>query len=624
MSAYPPISDYGLIGDCHTAALVSRRGSVDWCCLPRFDSGSCFGRLLDVRRGGYCAVEPADGSAESFQRYLEDTLVLETTFRGEAGEARLLDCFAMRAGGAAHPRRELLRIVEARRGALSFRVRVEPRFDYGELRPWIRHEGVGVHSALGGDDGLVIACDAELEPAGEDDALEAAFVLHAGERARLSIAFMRPEEIDRGPPPPPSSDEIDRRLDETIRWWREWSGRTRAPEADRVGVGRSALVLKALTYAPTGAIVAAPTTSLPESPGGGRTWDYRYSWVRDSVFSSRSLADIGHEGAADRFRRFIERSAAGRAEDLKVAYGVGGERRLDEVVVGSLEGYRGGGPVRAGNAASDQTQLDVYGELLNLIWRWHRRGSSPDDDDWRFVLRLVDAAVERWEEPDAGIWEWRGEPRHFVHSKVMCWSAVDRGLALAEECMRRAPVERWRTARERIREAIEERGYDADRGVFVQAFDRPELDAALLRLPTIDFVAYDDERMVRTTDAIRAELGRDGLLMRYRTDDGNEQEEGAFLACSFWLAECLARQGRPLEARAAFDRALAAANDLGLFPEEYDPGRRRMLGNFPQALTHLSHVVAALAVDEAARAAGGAHAQDPPSASITSSGPSKT
>ncbi len=361
----------------------------------------------------------------------------------------------------------------------------------------------------------------------------------------------------------------------------------------RPGVLRSALVVKALMNDRTGAVAAAPTTSLPESPGGDMNWDYRYSWIRDSFFSVRSLTDLGFEEAADRFRRFVERSAAGSARKLQIMYGVGGERRLTEETLDHLEGYRGARPVRVGNAASGQLQLDVYGELLELAWRW--RGNSPDDDYWRFLLELVDAAADRWCEPDQGLWELRGDPKHFVHSKVMCWAALDRGLRLAEECMRKAPERRWKKAREEIRERIESEGYDADRGVFIQAFGHKDLDAALLLLPRVDFVDYRDERMVRTVDAVREDLDDDGLLKRYRDES---VREGAFLACSFWLAECLARQGRVEDARVVFDRTLATSNDLDLFSEEYDTQKGELLGNFPQGLTHLSHISAAVAIAE--------------------------
>jgi GH15 family glucan-1,4-alpha-glucosidase len=344
-------------------------------------------------------------------------------------------------------------------------------------------------------------------------------------------------------------------------------------------------------------VAAAATTSLPERIGGSRNWDYRYTWIRDSAFTVRSLAELGFHAEADGFRRFVERSAAGSAEDLQVIYGLGGERRLDETELRHLEGYRRSRPVRLGNGAARQTQLDVYGHLLLLAYRWHQRGDSPDDDYWRFLVELVEAAATRWSEPDRGIWEMRGEPQHFVHSKAMCWSALEVGIRLAKECSRRAPTRRWAKARDECRRAIERHGYDRKRGVFVQAFDRPALDAALLLLPEAEFVEPTDARMVRTVDAIREELDEGGLLVRYRGADGLRGREGAFLACTFWLVECLARQGRAEEAREVFDRAASTGNDVGLFSEEYDPKAKQMLGNFPQGLTHLSHIAAALALD---------------------------
>lgn len=591
----PAIGSYGLIGDCHSAALVSAEGSIDWCCLPRFDSGSCFGRLLDRERGGFCAVSLTDGDAHwRSNDYVEDTLVLEGVLEGAHGVVRTRDFFAMREQGAYEPRRELIRIVECERGSAKVQFEVAPRFDYGAVRPWLRRAGSDLFSAIGGDDGLLVWSDGEL--AVEREALVARREIRAGERLRLLIRFVRPHLLEYEPSTI-DAGEVDARLQDTVSWWQDWRERLHEDGPDMEAMVRSALTLKALTYAPTGAIVAAVTTSLPETLGGERNWDYRYSWIRDSTLAAHALAELGCEREARRFRHFIVRSSAGHAEDLQIVFGVGGERRIAEEQL-DLDGYRDSRPVRVGNGAARQLQLDAFGEILDLGWRWHQRGHSPDDDEWRFFSELVNAAAERWSEPDCGIWEWRGEPRHFVHSKACCWAALDRGLGLAEECARSAPTRRWRKAREEIREAIEARGYDQERGVFVQCFDQPALDSALLLLPIVGFVAFDDERMLRTTDAVREELDANGFLYRYREDDRLPGGEGAFLACSFWLAECYARQGRLVQAREAFDRAMGAASPLGLFSEQIDPDSGELLGNYPQTLTHLSHVAAAVALAE--------------------------
>jgi GH15 family glucan-1,4-alpha-glucosidase len=593
-SRYPPIGDYAFLGDCHAGALVSSEGSVDWLCLPRLDAGSYFGRLLDRERGGWCAVTPTDPAAAFSRRYLDGTLVLQTEMTTTGGRVRLTDCLTMRPGGARRPYRQLLRVIDGLDGVLDLRVEVVPRFDYGQVRPWLRRAG-RAWKALGGDDGLVIEGDVPLALSGLHD-LVAEVRVQAGQRLRLSLRHLRPEVLDSSGASSPAAAELDRRLEQTVAWWRGWSARGSLVGPDRAAVLRSATVLKALTQATTGAIAAAATTSLPEAPGGSRNWDYRFSWVRDSVFALRSLAELGYTAEADGFRRFVQRSAAGSAEELQIMYGLGGERRLVELVLDDLEGYGGARPVRIGNAAARQHQHDVYGELLDLAWAWHQRGKTPGAEDWRFLVELVNAAADRWTTPDHGIWELRGRPLHLVHSKVMCWVALDRGLRLATDLGFAAPVAGWTATREAIRAAVERHGYDARRGVFTQAFDRPGLDAALLLLPAVGFLAWDDQRMLRTVDAVRAELEVDGLLLRYRTPDGLDGAENPFVACTFWLAECLARQARTAQAEVAFAKASAAANDLGLFAEEFQPATRELLGNYPQALTHLSHITAAVAL----------------------------
>ena len=596
MSADPRIEDYALVADGHTAALVHRRGSIDWFCPRRLDAGSVFGRLLDLERGGHFVLAPCAPDAEPERDYLEGTLVLCTTWSARGGRARVLDLLAVDRDDPASPQRQLVRIVDGLDGEVEFEVHVAPRFDYGEALPWLYDAPDGTHYALAGDDALVVACSDLLERHDRYE-LRGRFTIAAGERMRLEVRGIAPETLDGDEPPRPcSEDELDRRLDATVAWWRDWSRQAQLPEIDREGVLRSALVLKALSNPRTGAIAAAVTTSLPES-GDGRTWDYRYAWVRDAVFGVRALQALGFDDAANAFRRFVQRSSAGHADELRIAYGVGGERRMPEIEVANLRGWRGIGPVRVGNGASAQRQHDVLGQLLDLAWDWHEHGHSPDDDLWTFICELVDRAARDWRLPDRGLWEWRDEPRHFTHSKVMCWVALDRGIRLARDVGRDAPIERWSAARDELRTEIEARAYDPQQGVFTQGFGDLELDAALLRLCAVGFVDPTDERMLRTADAVAAQLGEDGLVRRYRVDDGQPGREGAFLPCAFWLAECLALQGRRDEARACFERALCARNDVGLFAEEHDVDAGEARGNVPQALTHLSHVLAALAID---------------------------
>jgi GH15 family glucan-1,4-alpha-glucosidase len=601
-SSYPPISDYAYIADCHSTALVSRSASIDWCCMPRVDSGSCFGRLLDWRKGGFCQITP-QRPFEVSRRYIDGTLVLEMVFATEEGRIRLTDCFTMRQGGSKTPFQQILRIVDGISGSMEISLDISPSFDYGTIRPWIRPYHHKHFIALGGSQGLLISGDFGLSIQ-QRYHLVGSSTVEEGRRLRLSIIHYPPEELDNGYHEPPDSEELDQRLDSTIEWWRRWSQQAsyKGPYADQAL--RSAIILKGLTIAPTGAITAAATTSLPEAPGGTRNWDYRYTWIRDSSFAVRALTGLGFENESYGFRRFVERTAAGSVDELQIMFGVGGERRLHEFELGELEGYRGAKPVRVGNAAEKQIQLDVFGELLDPVWHWHRRGRSPHPEYWDFLTQLVDAASVLWRKPDCGIWEMRGSPRHFVQSKVMCWAALNRGIHLAEELGQAAPLDKWRKAREEVRRAIEQKGYDAARGVYIQAFERVEPDASLLLIPTVGYIDYQDERMIRTTDFVWQQLDDDGLLRRYRHgNDELEGREGVFLACSFWLVDCLSRQHRLEEARRVFERALSTGNDLGLFAEEYDPRQSRMLGNFPQALTHLSLITAILGMAERVPAA---------------------
>ncbi len=592
----PPIRDYGYIGDCHSSALISIHGSIDWCCMPIIDSPSCFGRLLDWQKGGYCQIVP-NSEFTSSRKYLDNTMILVTQFETETGKAQIFDFFPMREKGEHQPYQQILRIVEGLEGNIVFKSEIQPRFDYGSIKPWIRPYNENSFVAIGGDNGLLMCGDMPLWMRSRHE-IYAEFNLIKGQRAHLALIYRKPEEFDEESVEAPSISEIDSRLEETIRWWETWVRKGRFSNVHLPDlVIRSALVLKSLSNAPTGAIAAAPTTSLPESIGGSRNWDYRYSWVRDSFFSVISLTRLGFVSEADGFRRFMQRTSAGSAEELQVVYGVTGQRHLFEFELDYLDGYRGSKPVRIGNAAEQQLQFDVYGELLALAWNWYQQGNVLDRDYWWFLVEIVNTAVDNWESPDRGIWEIRGEPRHFVFSKAMCWIAIYHGINLSEELGMPAPLKKWRDALKAIEEAINTRGYDADRGVFIQAFDWPQMDASLLLLASFGFIDYKDPRMVRTTNAIIQDLTMNGLILRYPlVSDNLEGGEGVFLACSFWMATILARQGRLEEALQFFNRAASAGNDLGLFSEEYDCATGEMLGNFPQALTHLSLITAALSL----------------------------
>ncbi len=593
----PPISHYGYIGDCHSAALVSKSGSIDWCCMPRIDSASCFGRLLGWQNGGYCQIMPAE-PFEVTQSYVDGTMVLVTHFKTKQGEAKLYDFFSMRRGGAYEPYQQIIRIIEGIKGQIELDLDVVPRFDYGAVQPWIRPYKKTAYMALGGPHGLLINSDTKLTLENYDH-IVSKIITVPNTRTYFSLLYRMPQELDALQVEVPSVNELDYRLDETILWWQNWveHGKFKGPHAHYIK--RSALVLKALSNAPTGAIAAAPTTSLPETIGGVRNWDYRFSWIRDSYFSVRSLARLGFLNEADGFRRFIERSSHCSPSGLQTMFGVYGERMLAERVITELEGYRNSKPVRIGNEASTQLQLDMYGLLIDLAWVWHTKGCSPDKDYWNFLVDTVNLVMTKWQEPDFGIWEVRNVPFHFVHSKMMCWVALDRGLKMAKDLGFEAPIDQWQQCKKEIRHAIETKGYDAERGVFIQAFDVKAMDSALLLLPIFGFVKYTDERMVRTVAQIRKELEVDGLLRRYaKKHDNIPGNEGVFLACSFWLTICLAEQGELSEAQKVFDLATSKCNELDLLSEEYDVATDQMLGNFPQGFTHLSLITAAIALFE--------------------------
>jgi GH15 family glucan-1,4-alpha-glucosidase len=571
------IEDYALIGDTQTAALVGRDGSMDWLCLPRFDSGACFASLLGDRSNGRWRIAPLAEASVS-RRYRPGTLVLETTFDTPDGSVRLVDCMPIR--GAAP---DVVRVVEGISGRVRMHMDLVIRFDYGASVPWVRRVD-GVLRAVAGPDALELRTP--IATHGEDLATAAEFEVAAGDRVPFVLTWHASHEA------PPAAADPQHAVEDTEAWWTEWS--SRCTTRDPMG-RRSLLTLKALTYAPTGGLVAAPTTSLPEDLGGERNWDYRYCWLRDATFSLYALMLGGYEAEAVAWRDWLLRAAAGAPEQLQIMYGPAGERRLPELTLDWLPGYEGSQPVRIGNAASRQLQLDVYGEVMDCLHQTRRAGADHDPDVWSLERTLMDFLEGSWREPDEGIWEVRGPRRHFTHSKVMAWVAADRAVKAVEEFGLDGPVDRWRALRAEISDDVLAHGYDAERGTFTQSYDRPDLDASLLMLPLVGFVDASDPRMVGTVEAIQRELTVDGFVLRYGHEsrgevDGVRGGEGVFLPCSFWLADNLVLQGRHDEGQALYDRLCSLANDVGLLSEEYDPSAQRLVGNFPQAFTHVALV----------------------------------
>ncbi len=581
MSEAVRIEDYALIGDTQTAALVGRDGSIDWLCLPRFDAGACFAALLGNRDNGRWQLAPAGHVSSVTRRYLPDTLVLETTFTTPTGVVRLLDCMPIRGEAP-----DVVRVVEGVSGRVAMHMDLVIRFDYGAYVPWVRKVD-GALQAVAGPDAVELRT--HIATRGEGLATVADFQVTRGERAAFVLTWHPSHE------PPPRPVDAHRALDETARWWQTWASKCSSVKDCRNLVVRSLITLKALTYAPTGGLIAAPTTSLPEDIGGVRNWDYRYCWLRDATFSLYALMLAGYETEAVAWRDWLLRVAAGAPDQLQIMYGPAGERRLPEMTVDWLAGYEGSRPVRVGNAASQQFQLDVYGELMDCFHQARRSGVDPDPDAWHFQQALMEFLEGHWREPDEGIWEVRGPRRHFTHSKVMAWVAVDRAVKAVEQFGLEGPAAQWRCLRSEIHEEVCDRGFDPDRSTFTQSYGRPELDAALLMLPLVGFLPATDPRMAGTVSAIEAELGTDGFVRRYADAslgevDGLPGGEGAFLPCSFWLADNYVLQGRHDEGSALFDRLTGLANDVGLLAEEYDPLQDRMVGNFPQAFTHVALV----------------------------------
>ena len=574
------IEDYALIGGCETAALVSTRGSVDWLCWPRFDSGACFAALLGEPKNGHWQIAPRD-EAQVTRRYRPKTLVLETTFKTKDGEALLIDFMPLR-------RREpsqLMRLVIGVRGAVRMRTELIIRFDYGSSVPWVRRMENGDLQAISGPDMLVLRTPVALR--GEDLTTVGEFTVQAGRTVPFVLThgpshLHAPEPIDA-----PSA------LRRTQEFWEKWSSEHHGtgPYADCVT--RSLITLKALTYMPTGGIVAAPTTSLPEQVAGPRNWDYRYCWLRDATLTLLSFMNAGYYDEARAWRDWLHRAAAGSPSQLQIMYGVAGERLLNEWEVPWLPGHGGAKPVRIGNAAAGQLQLDVFGEVMDALHQGRHGGLSYLEAGWDFQRALIDHLETLWQSPDEGIWEVRGGRQHFTYSKVMAWVAFDRAIKSGEAFGLEGPLDRWRAIRDQICEEVCEKAFDPGLGAFVQAYGSRQLDASTLLIPTVGFLPPDDARVIGTIAAVERGLMRNGLVLRYDsevTDDGLPAGEGAFLACSFWLADAYIRTGRRDDARALYERLLSLRNDLGLMSEEYDARGKRMLGNFPQAFSHIAMV----------------------------------
>jgi GH15 family glucan-1,4-alpha-glucosidase len=582
------IEDYALLSDLQSASLVHRSGSIDWCCFPRFDSGACFASLLGEPDHGRWLMAPAGEIRRSERRYRHDTLILESVYETAEGGVRVIDFMPPR--GMAP---DIVRIVEGLHGRVSMRSELIIRFDFGRIVPWVRRIDTA-RIAVAGPDALCFRTPVDVH--GEDMTSVSEFVIEQGERIPFVLTWFPSHE----PPPPAIEPEVA--LAETEEYWMDWANTCNHTGDYHEEIHQSLLVLKALTYLPTGGIVAAPTSSLPEWMGGVRNWDYRYCWLRDATLTLLSMLNAGYREEATAWREWLLRAIAGDPADIQIMYGLAGERRLDERVLPWLPGFENSRPVRTGNAASTQLQLDVYGEVLDAAYQTIAHGVEASPFGWALIKRMLAWLETGWRKKDAGIWEVRGPARHFTHSKVMSWVAFDRGVRMNEAFERDGPVERWRELRDEIKDQVLAKAWNARKQAFTQSYGSDELDASVLLMSIVGFLPPDDPRFVSTVDAIKRELTFDGLVMRYRTKesgvDGLPPGEGVFLPCSFWLVEVLAMQGHQDEARELFERLLDLRNDVGLLSEEYDPVAGRQLGNFPQAFTHLSLIMAAVALGE--------------------------
>jgi GH15 family glucan-1,4-alpha-glucosidase len=577
------IEDYALIGDCHTAALVGNNGSMDWLCLPRFDSGACFASLLGKPENGRWLVAPQGNVKTVRRKYHPGTLVLETEFETADGVVAVTDFMPARDRNP-----NVVRIVEGRQGAVPMYLELVIRFDYGSILPWVRRNDCGI-SAIAGPDAVTLLTPVPIR--GENFKTLANFTVKAGERIPFALNWHHSTESGN-----PALD-AHRAMTDTISWWHDWSRRCTYDGPYRKQVVRSLITLKALTYEPTGGIVAAPTTSLPEQIGGVRNWDYRFCWIRDAALSLLALINCGYLDDAEAWRRWLLRAVAGSPAETQIMYGLAGERRLSEWEAPWLEGYEGSKPVRVGNAAHGQLQLDVFGELFDSFFQALQAGLNQFDEAWRVGGKLLEWLGQHWSEPDNGIWEMRGDKQQFVNSKVMAWVAFDRAIKIAEKYGHSGDVDQWKKTRETIHRQVCEKGFDSKRNTFTQAYGSKALDASVLLIPLVGFLPATDSRVTGTVEAIKKDLMKDGFLMRYDTSDkkdGLPPGEGAFLPCTFWFADNLAMLGRHDEATELYERMLGLCNDVGLLSEEYDPKEKRLVGNFPQAFSHIGLVTTAL------------------------------
>jgi GH15 family glucan-1,4-alpha-glucosidase len=577
------IEDYALIGDCETAALVSLSGSIDWLCFPRFDSRACFAALLGTSEHGRWLIAPAAPVTAVRRWYRGDTAVLETEFTTEEGVVSLIDFMPIRSGLP-----DLVRIVVGRRGRVRMRMELVIRFDYGSIVPWVRKVPGGI-SAVGGPDSLLLRTTVPLR--GEGFKTVSEFDVAKGEQIGFDLTWLPSHRHTR------RQIDVHQALQSTEEWWTRWSSSCTVTGPWRDAVVRSLITLKALTYRPTGAIVAAPTTSLPEWFCGIRNWDYRYCWLRDATFTLLALMSAGYTREASAWRNWLVRTVAGRPEQIHIMYGIRGERRLTELELPWLPGFEGSQPVRIGNAAHSQFQLDVFGEVVDATYQGLKMGVANDGNAWRIDLALVAYLETAWKEPDEGVWEIRGPRRHFTHSKMMAWVALDRAIKSVEQFGLEGPLDQWRSTRQAIHDEVCARGYDPDVGAFVQFYGSKFLDASLLMMPLVGFLPAADPRVRGTIEAIERHLTEDGFVSRYETTtevDGLPPGEASFLLCSFWLVDCLELIGRHDDATELFERLLGIRNDVGLLAEGYDTEKRRLAGNFPQAFSHVGLVNSAL------------------------------